>query len=101
MEATKMYPYTFTVETAAEWDALQWASARWEGARVLYDLGHLAQWPGDSDDWDGESFPVTLGYEQWEAWQVQTAIEEEDAGFIPCLCDSLNDRIMTMLGRIV
>lgn len=92
---TTKYAYSFTIESKGEYDALAWAAARWEGATKLYDLMH------PPEDWDGETFPVEMGLAEHEAWQVQEAIEAEDAGFIPCLCDELNRRIMNMLAEIV
>lgn len=89
------YTYSFTIESQGEYDALAWASARWNGATVLYDLMH------PPEDWEGETFPVEMGFREHEAWQVQQAIEEEDSGFIPCLCDELNSRIQSMLDSIV
>jgi hypothetical protein len=89
------YAYSFTIETAGEFQALAWASARWDGATKLYDLMH------PPEDWDGETFPVVMGFLEHEAWEVQDAIESEDAGFIPCLCDGLNRRILAMLEGIV
>ena len=88
------YPYSFVVESDDEYQALRWASVRWQGATVLYDLAHTPE------DWDGETFPVTFSYKEHEVWEVQEAIEAEDAKVIPCLSSSLTRRIQTMLERI-
>lgn len=97
METTtaKQYPYSFTIASQGEFDALSWASARWESAAKLYDLMH------PPEDWEGETFPVAMGLQEFEAWQVQESIEAEDFGFIPCLAEGLNGRIMDMLSKIV
>jgi hypothetical protein len=89
------YPYEFTIKSQGEYDALAWASARWDGATVLYDLMH------PPEDWDGETFPAIMGFQEFEMWQVKDAIEAEDSGFIPCLCSDLNSRIQTMLDSVV
>lgn len=90
-----MYTYSFTIESQGEFDALAWASARWDGATKLYDLMH------PPEDWDGETFPVQMGFHEHEMWEVKDAIEAEDAGFIPCLADALNSRIMALVDSVV
>lgn len=89
------YVYDFVIESKGEYDALAWASARWEGATVLYDTMH------PPEDWDGETFPVTMSFQEHEMWVVKDAIEAEDAGFIPCLHENLNNRIQAMLDSVV
>lgn len=90
-----MYAYTLTIESPDEFGALAWASARWEGARVLYDVMH------SPDNWDGETFPAVFGLAEHEAWEVKEAIQAEDSGFIPCLSGELTNRIQALLESIV
>jgi hypothetical protein len=93
---TTKYAYTITIENAQEYKDLAWLSDRYESATKLYDLMH----PTD-DEWDVETFPATFGFHEYEAWQVQEAMEAEDGGFTPCLGGRLADEVLRFLDRIV